>query len=144
MCAAPLRRVPHGAGVVAAVIEDNRCSGRGMDIDAADVAGQLAAEGVDPDRLLWVEIVVGVIDPQLVSCAPAGGAGAGLGQLPFGFGAFGDDAEAVGPGVDIVEVEDHLQRGGEEGILRGACNIAAIFAGAIPASNTADRRRCGL
>ena len=80
MCAAPLRRVPHGAGVVAAVIEDNRCSGRGMDIDAADVAGQLAAEGVDPDWLLWVEIVVGIIDPQFVSCAPAGGAGAGFGS----------------------------------------------------------------
>ena len=38
-----------------------------MDIDAADVAGQLAAESVDPDRLPWVEIFVGVIDPQLVS-----------------------------------------------------------------------------
>ena len=103
MCAAPLRRVPHGAGVVAAVIEDNRCSGRGMDIDAADVAGQLAAEGVDPDWLLWVEIVVGIIDPQFVSCAPAGGAGAGLGQLPFGVGAFGDDAEAVGPGRCAID-----------------------------------------
>ena len=52
--------------------------------------------------------------------------------MPFGFGAFGDDAEAVGPGVDIVEIEDHLQRGGEEGILRGACNIAAIFAVPYP------------
>ncbi len=120
--------MPDGPAVIAAIVKHNCGSRLSVNVYPACPPRQFPSESIHPLRPLGVDVTeVSVVDPQPVHRAPSTASGSGPRQRSLGLDALRNNAEAVRFGVDVIQIEDNLQRRHKKVVPVRAFHVATVF-----------------